>query len=79
MLEWTGECMNAFQKLKDILASEIVMAYPKESCILIWDTEALDTGMRATLSQKQYCDRSETEKERPIAHASKSLTKTQRQ
>ena len=79
MFEWTDECMDAFQKLKDVLTSEIVMAYPKDTGILILDTDASGTGIGATLSPMQYCERSGIEEERSIAHASKSLTKAQRQ
>ena len=77
VFEWTNECMTAFQKLKDVLTSGNVMAYPKDSCLL--DTDASGTGIGATLFQMQYCKKTGKEEERPIAHASKSLTKTQRQ
>ena len=101
MFEWTDKCMLAFQNLADLLTSEIVMAYPKDSGILILDTNASGTSeimmaypkdsgilimetnasgtaIGTTLSQMQYCERSGTEEERDIAHASKSLTKAQR-
>ena len=76
MFEWTNECMTAFQKLKDVLTSANVMAYPKDSGFLILDTDASGTGIGATLSEMQYCKKTGKEEERPIAHAS-SLTKTQ--
>ena len=43
------------------------------------DTDASGTGIGGTLSQMHYCKETGKEKERPIAHASKSQTKTQRQ
>ena len=76
---WTPECMAALQKLKDVLISGNVIAYPKDSGLLILDTDASGTGICGTLSQIQYCKKTGKEEERPIAHASKSLTKTQRQ
>ena len=79
VFEWTDECMGAFQELKDVLTSDVVMAYPKDSGVLVLDTDASGTGIGATLSQVQYCEKSGKEEERPIAHASKSLTKAQRQ
>ena len=71
--------MSAFQELKDALTSDVVMAYPKDSGVLVLDTGASGTGIGATLSQVQYCEKSGKGEERPIAHASKSLTKAQRQ
>ena len=76
MSEWTDECMGAFQKLKDVMTSDIVMAYPKDSGVLVLDTDAPGTGIGASLSKIQYCEKSGKEEERPIAHASKSLTKS---
>ena len=48
--EWTEECMDVFKKLKEILTSQAVMAYPKDSGLLILDTDASGTGIGATLS-----------------------------
>ena len=44
---------------------------------MVLDTDA--SGIGATLFQVQYCEKSGKGEERPIAHASKSLTKAQRQ
>ena len=52
------------------------MAYPNDSDLLILDTDA---GIGGTLSHIQYCKRTGKREERPIAHAIKSTTKTQRQ
>ena len=51
MFEWTHECMTAFQKLKDVLTSGNVMAYAKDSGLLILDADASGTGIGGTLSQ----------------------------
>ena len=40
MFDWTDECMCVFLKLKYVLTSEIVMAYPNDSSILILNTYA---------------------------------------
>ena len=79
MFEWTHECMTAFQKLKDVLSSGNVMAYPKDSGLLIWDADTSGTEIGGTLSQMQYCKKTGKQDKRPIAHVSKSLTKTKRQ
>ncbi len=42
------------------------------------DTDASDTGIGCTLSQIQWCKKSGQPEEKPIAFASKSLTKSQR-
>ena len=55
------------------------MAYRKDSGVLVLDTNASGTGIGASLSQIQYREKSGKEEERPIVHASKSLTKAQRQ
>ena len=61
-----------------MLTSEIVMAYSKGTGILILDTDASGTSIGATFFSNAILWTSETEKERPILHASKSLTKAQR-
>ena len=79
VLEWTQEGMTASQKLKDVLTSGNVMAYSKASGLLMFDSDASGTGIGGTLSQMQYGKKPRKEEERSIAHASKSVTKTQRQ
>ena len=76
--EWTSDCQNAFDTLKTILTSDPVMGYPKDEGLFILDTDASAKGIGVTLSQMQWCEETQQEVERPIAYASKSLTKVQR-
>ena len=75
---WTEECEAAFGALKASLTGDNVMAYPCDEGLYIVDTDASNTAVGATLSQLQWCEKTQKEEERPIAYASKSLTKTQR-
>ena len=75
---WTSDCECAFARLKDILTSEQVMAYPNDTGVFILDTDASNTGIGAVLSQMQWNEERQKEEERPVAYASKSLTRTQR-
>ncbi len=75
---WTDECQTAFDKLKEVLTSYEVMAYPNDEGQFILDTDASDFGVGAALSQVQWCEKSQCEVERPISYASRSLTKPQR-
>ena len=76
--KWTPDCHEAFEKLKAALTSDNVMSYPDDDGLFILDTDASDSGIGATLSQLQWCDRTQKEEERPIAYASRSMTKPQR-
>ena len=76
--KWTSDCQAAFDRLKAALTGDKVMSYPSDDGLFIIDTDASDTGIGATLSQLQWCDRTNREEERPIAYASRSMTKTQR-
>ncbi len=75
---WTEECQNAFEMLKFKLTGDEIMAYPSNDGIFILDTDASDTAVGSTLSQIQWCDKLQQEVEKPIAYASRSLTKAQR-
>ena len=76
--EWNETCQSAFVKLKSVLVSDHVMAYPDDHGLFILDTDASATGIGAVLSQVQWDDIAQQEVERPIAFASRSLTRTQR-
>ena len=54
------------------------MAYPNNDGMFILDTDASATGIGAVLSQMQWDAETEREVEKPVAFASRSLTKTQR-
>ena len=60
------------------MTGDEIMAYPDDQGLYILDTDASDSGIGATLSQIQWCEKSQKDEERPIVYASKTLTKTQR-
>ncbi|MBJ5594241.1 RNA-directed DNA polymerase, partial [Salmonella enterica subsp. enterica serovar Typhimurium] len=66
---WTGNCQEAFNKLKEALSSPPVLAYPQPDQPFILDTDASYTGIAAVLSQVQ------DGQEKVIAYFSKSLSK----
>ena len=69
---WTGQCQLAFDSLTGLLTSGRVLAYPTREGKFVVDTDASDHGIGAVLSQLQ--DRVE----RPIAFASRTLSKSER-
>ena len=69
---WTGECRRVFDRLKCALTSARDMAYPIREGKFVLDTDASDHGIRAVLSQLQ------DGVERPIAFASRTLPKSER-
>ena len=75
---WDDNCESAFCTLKERLTSDNVMAYPMDNATYILDTDASNWGIGATLSQRQWDSSTGQYLERPIAFASKSLTKAQR-
>ena len=78
VFQWTSECESAFQNLKGVLSGNEVLAYPRDEGLYILDTDASNVGIGATISQMQWCDLTQRLEERPIAYASKTLTKSQR-
>ena len=50
---WTGECQQAFLKLKGCLTSTPVLAYPADDGMYTLDTDASQEGLGAVLSQTQ--------------------------
>ena len=70
--QWTSQCQEAFDCLKNRLVSPPVLALPDWSQPFLLDTDASDTGIGAVLSQVQEG------KECVIAYASRSLTKSER-
>ena len=75
---WTTECETAFTTLRDKLLSSDVLAFPKDEGMYILDCDASGVGIGGVLSQQQWCDRDNTLKEKPIAYASKTLSKAER-
>jgi hypothetical protein len=70
--EWTNECQSAFEELKNRLVSSSILAHPDFSKKFILDTDASNEAIGAVLSQEIDV------KERPIAFASRTLTKPER-
>ena len=70
--DWTDQCEDTFQKLKLHLTTAPILAYPNSDDEFILDTDASNTGIGGVLSQVQ------DGKERVIAYASRSLSKTER-
>lgn len=76
--EWNDDCKSALEQLKNVLVSDNVMAYPDDHGMFILDADASSSGIGAVLSQIQWDDVTQREVERPVAFASRTLTKTQR-
>ena len=70
--EWTNECQQAFDQLKELLTFSPVLAYPKQEGLFILDTDASNHGIGAVLSQEQGGV------ERPMAYSSRTLSKSER-
>ena len=67
-MEWTIDCQQAFQKLKDSLTSVPVLSTPDDCNDFILQTDASDRGIGAVLSQQD-----EYGSDNPIAYFSKKL------
>ena len=69
---WTSECDDAFRRLKTLLTTAPILAFPTVDGLFILDTDASNTGLGAVLSQVQGGE------EKVIAFHSKSLSKSER-
>ena len=69
---WTEQCQLAFDSLRGLLTSGIVLAYRAREGEFVLDTDASDHGIGAVLSQFQ------DGVEKPIAFASRTLSKSER-
>ena len=67
---WTGECHQAFLKLKGCLTTAPVIAYPTDDGMYTLDTDASQEGLGAVLSQ--------TQGERVIACYSRAMSRPER-
>ena len=65
---WSPQCQQAFEKLKALLTSAPVLAFPEFANPFILETDASGAGLGAVLAQKQADGTV-----RPIAYASRSL------
>ena len=72
-LIWTTECQEAFDELKNRLCNAPILGMPDFTKPFLLDTDASNFAIGAVLSQ---CIDG---KERPIAYASRTLTKAERQ
>ena len=66
---WSEECQAAFDKLKELLITSPILAYPNFQRDFVLETDASHQGLGAVLSQVQSDGRSH-----PIAYASRGLT-----
>lgn len=71
--DWTPDCEQALQKLKDALLANVVLAHPDFSRPFILATDASSDGLGAVLSQVVPGE----DRARPIAFASRTLSKAQ--
>ena len=69
--EWTKECEDSFNTLKETLCSAPILAYPRPNESFILDTDASNVGIGGVLSQIQDGE------EKVIAYASKKLDRHQ--
>ena len=72
VFHWITECEEAFYALKQSLTTSPILAYPDNNGKFTLDTDASAYGIGAVLSQEQ------DGKERVIAYASRTLSKTER-
>ena len=73
IFEWTAECQEAFDSLKECLISAPVLCYPSFDVPFVLETDASIKGIGAILSQVQNSGRCH-----PVAYASRSLTAAER-
>ena len=71
--EWTPECHEAFQALRQGLCSAPILAFPNFTKPFVLDTDASNTGIGGVLSQLD-----EAGNERVVAYASRTLSKAER-
>ena len=75
--QWTARQQHAFLELKKRLADAPILAYPKDDCKYVLDTDASDYALGAVLNQLQPNDEGELE-EKVIAYYSKRFSDTER-
>ena len=69
---WTTQCQQAFESLLNEISSATILVHFDQKLPLILSTDASQYGIGAVLAHR-YSDNSE----RPIAHASRTLTKAE--
>ena len=68
VFQWSDECQNAFNTLKEKMVSSPILGYPKGNGKFILDTDASDFGIGGVLSQLQ------DGKEVVLAYGSRTMT-----
>lgn len=72
-LDWTPDCEKAFEELKSALLNWVMLAHPDFDRPFLLSTDASTDGLGAVLAQVPVGE----EKARPVAFASKSLSRSQ--
>ena len=70
--QWNSDCKDSFEKLKAVLTSPPILAYPSQQGDYIIDADASNQAIGAVLSQKQDGE------ERVIAYYSRCFSKEER-
>ena len=70
---WTGECQLAFDRLKELLSTPPVLAYPNFDQPFTLYTDASGKGLGAVLEQEDSGGQTH-----PVAYASRTLSKHER-
>ena len=66
--DWSAECQQAFQTLKQLLMEAPILAYPDFTRDFLLETDASGAGLGAVLAQRQ-----DDNQIRPVAYASRTL------
>ena len=69
-IEWTLEADNGFEKLKEILGSELVLELPDFEREMVITTDASDNGYGAVLEQNFKANNETEDKFKPIEYYS---------
>ena len=73
LVEWTPECQQAFEHLKQLCSQTPILAYANYKKPFKLDTDASENGLGAVLYQKQHNDT-----DCIIAYVSQTLSKSER-
>lgn len=75
--DWTRECQESFEKLKQALIEAPVMAYPQDDGLYVLDTDASGFAIGGVLAQMQEDSDTGESEERVIAYGSRTLHKSE--
>ena len=73
LVEWTAECQQAFEQLKQLCSQTPILAYANYKKPFKLHTDACENGLGAVLYQKQDDDT-----DCVIAYASRTLSKSEK-